>query len=178
MRPFLLVFSLCLAARADWEGKVRFTHDPPRKAGGSEGAIHAAKGRVRVEEPTPLGRTVLLFDGRRLRVLFPERKQFSELDAKLAPAATVPPLSLKGMQKVGAEVLEGRATTIWESRQRTQMGEVRQRLWVPDDAKELIFLRFVTQTDRGATRADVGDLRVRPQPAALFRVPAGYEKKK
>ena len=178
MRLFLVLVSLSLSARADWEGKLRFTHDPPRKGGGSDGAIHVKKGKVRIEEPTPLGPTVLLSDGKSLRLLLPEKKQVLELDAALGAAATVPPLSLKGMKEVGQEVLEGRPCTIWEDVRETKMGRIRQRLWVPEPGgKELMFLREVTQTDRGATMADVSELRVRPQPDALFQVPAGYSKK-
>ena len=65
-----------LLALPGWEGKVRFQHNPPRKSGGSEGSIHVAAGRVRLEEPTPIGLTVILWDGRDLRLLFPEKKTF------------------------------------------------------------------------------------------------------
>jgi hypothetical protein len=177
MRLFLVLFSLSLSARGDWEGKLRFTHDPPRKEGGSDGAIHVKKGKVRIEEPTPLGPSVILSDGKSLRLLLPEKRQVLELDPALGAAAAVPPLSLKGMKEVGHEVLGGRPCTIWEAVRETKMGRIRQRLWVPERSGELMFLREVTQTDRGATMADVSELRVRPQPDALFQVPAGYSKK-
>jgi hypothetical protein len=80
---------------------------------------------------------------------------------------------------VGEERLGGSDCIIWEKTLQTAAGRIRQRLWVPTDAprKQLVFLRFVTQTDRGATKADLSDLRERPQPDSLFRVARGYVKK-
>src|SRR5713226_2904788 len=85
------------ARSSGWEGKVHFTHDPPRKSGGADGAIHVSGARVRIEEPTPVGLTVILSADRKLRLLFPERKQFMEVDATEAALATVPPLSFAGL---------------------------------------------------------------------------------
>jgi hypothetical protein len=165
------------ARSSGWEGKVHFTHDPPRKSGGSEGAIHVSGRRVRVEEPTPIGLTVILSADGKVRLLFPERRQLMEIDAEQAALATVPPLSLKGLQRAGAESVDGRACTIWERALTTKVGRVRQRIWVPDGAPRFVFLRFVTQTERGATRADVSEVREGAQAEALFRVPRDYEKK-
>jgi len=122
-----------LIALSGWEGKVHFTHDPPRKSGGSEGAIHVAGGRVRIEEPTPMGATVILAAGGKVRLLFPERKQFMEVDPSQSALATVPPLSLEGMQQVGEERIDGRDCAIWERTVETRMGKIRQRLWVPQE---------------------------------------------
>ncbi len=169
-----------LIALSGWEGKVHFTHDPPRKSGGSEGAIHVAGGRVRIEEPTPMGATVILAAGGKVRLLFPERKQFMEVDPSQSALATVPPLSLEGMQQVGEERIDGRDCAIWERTVETRMGKIRQRLWVPQEAakkKLFFFLRQATVTPRGATRADLTDIRFGDQPAALFRVPGDYAKK-
>src|SRR2546423_833192 len=85
-----LIFALLLAA-SGWEGKVHFQHDPPRKSGASDGTIHFAAGRVRLEEPTPIGLTVILWDGKRLRLLFPERRTYLELPPRQAALATAPP---------------------------------------------------------------------------------------
>jgi hypothetical protein len=165
------------ARSSGWEGKVHFTHDPPRKSGGADGAIHVSGAKVRIEEPTPVGLTVILSADGKLRLLFPERKQFMEVDAEQAALATVPPLSLAGLQRAGTESVDGRACTIWERTLTTQMGRVRQRIWVPDGARRFVFLRFVTQTERGATRADVSEVRETAQSASLFRVPRDYTKK-
>ena len=173
----MLALTLLLAASAGWEGKVHFTHDPPRKSGGSEGAIHVKGGRVRLEEPTPLGPMVVLAARGKVRLLFPERRQFSEVDEAQAALTTAPPLSLEGMKEVGRERIEGRDCTIWEKTIRGSLGTIRQRLWVPTGAKRFLFLRFVTQTPRGATRADVSDLREAPQAEALFRTPRGYTRR-
>jgi hypothetical protein len=170
---------LLIAALAGWEGKVHFTHDPPRKSGGADGAIHVALGRVRIEEPTPAGLTVILSAGGKVRLLFPERKQFMEVDPDQAALATVPPLSLQGLERTGEESVDGRACGIWERTLATRMGRVRQRIWAPDDARgmPLVFLRFVTQTERGATRADVTEIRAGGQAEELFRLPRDYTKK-
>ena len=173
----MLLLALLLALGNGWEAKVRFTHDPPRRSGGAEGAIHLDGARVRIEEPTPAGLTVILAAGGKVRLLFPETKQFLEIDPAQAALATVPPLSLEGLRQVGEERLDGRPCVIWERVLTTAAGRVHQRLWVPRDAKRFVFLRFVTQTDRGATRADLSELRETAQPDALFRVPRTYRKK-
>ena len=170
---------LLVALLIGWQANVHFTHDPPRKLGGSDGTIHVSGSRVRIEEPTPGGMTVVLFDGRKLWLFFPDQKQFLELPKDQAPLATVPPLSLKGMHATGAEVIDGRACTIYERTVETRAGRTHQRLWVPDENKKkfFYFLRQVTQTDRGATKADLTDIRGAPQPERLFRVPADYRRK-
>ena len=161
---------LLLALLIGWQAKVHFTHDPPRKSGVSDGAIHVSGSKVRIDE----GEIVVLFDGRKLLLLFPAQKQFLELPASDAPMATVPPLSLKGMKPVGAETIDGVRCTI---RERTA-GEVHQRLWVPDDNKKnFFFLRAATVTPRGATRMDLSDVKQAPQPDALFRIPRDYRRK-
>ncbi len=170
----MLLFALLVG----WQAQVHFTHDPPRKSGGSEGAIHVAGARVRIEEPTPSGETVVIFDGRRVLLLFPAQKQYLELPASDAPLATVPPLSLEGMGVVGEEVIGGERCAIYERSVETKAGRVHQRLWVPVRKKNhFTFFRAVTQTDRGATKADLTGVRAAPQSPALFRVPPGYKKK-
>ena len=166
-----LLIALLLAVPG-WEGAIHFTHNPPRKSGGSEGAIHFAAGRVRVEEPTPWGLTVILWDGEKLRLLFPARKTFLELPPEQAPLATAPPLSLRGMSQSGTETVNGEACAIYEKK-----GPVTQRLWVPESAakkKLFFFLREATISARGATLADVSGIRFADQPDSLFRVPKGY----
>ena len=170
---------LLVALLIGWQANVHFTHDPPRKSGGSDGAIHVSGKKVRIEEPTPGGTTIVLFDGRKLWLLFPDQKQFLELPKDQAPLATVPPLSLEGMTAAGTEVIDGHACTIYERTAETKAGRIHQRLWVPDENKKdfLYFLRQVTQTDRGATKADLTGIRQTPQPDSLFKVPAGYRPK-
>lgn len=163
-----------LLALSGWEGKVHFQHNPPRKSGGSDGAVHFAQGRVRLEEPTPIGLTVILWDGRHLRLLFPEKKTYLELPPAEAPLSTAPPLSLEGLDRAGAESIDGKACAIWQEKR----PGVTQRVWIPDPPPRkknfFLFLREVTVTARGATEADVSDVRFRDQPAALFRVPKDY----
>jgi hypothetical protein len=115
-----------------------------------------------------------------VRLLFPDRKQYLEVDPTQAALATVPPASLEGMQQVGEERIDGRDCAIWERTVETRMGRIHQRLWVPRGAakkKLFFFLRQATVTPRGATRADLTDIRFGDQPASLFRVPPGYAKK-
>ena len=167
---------LLIAASLGWEGKVHFTHNPPRKSGGSEGAIHFAPGRVRLEEPTPAGLAVVIWDGKKLVLLFPEKKTFMEMPAAQAALSTAPPLDLGGMTEAGRESIDGQECTIYERKG----ADVTQRLWVPADAKKkklFFFLREATITPRGATRADVSDVRFRAQPDALFQVPRDFAKK-
>jgi len=166
---------LLLLLVAGWQANVHFTHNPPRKSGGSDGAIHVSGNKVRIEEPTPGGTTIVIDDGRKLWLVFPGQKQFLELPRDQAPLATVPPLSLRGMHEVGKETIDGERCTIWE---RT-VDRIHQRLWVPDENKKKIFyfLRQVTRTDRGATKADLTDIREAPQPDDLFRLPRGYKRK-
>src|SRR5579859_3066798 len=127
----MLLAALLFLLGTGWEAKVHFTHDPPRKSGGSEGAIHVDGARVRLEEPTPGGETVILSAAGKVRLLFPERKQFMEIDPAQAALSTVPPLSLEGMKEVGEERIDGRDCAIWERTLATGMGVIHQRLWVP-----------------------------------------------
>ena len=127
---------LLLALLAGWQAAVHFTHNPPRKSGGSDGAIHVSGSKVRIEEPTPGGFTVVIFDGRKLWLLFPEKKQFLELPKDQAALATVPPLSLSGMQATGSEVIDGQPCTIYEKAVETTGGPLHQRLWVPDEKRK------------------------------------------
>ncbi|MFN2548756.1 MAG: hypothetical protein ABR567_15125 [Myxococcales bacterium] len=173
----MLLFALLVG----WQAHVHFTHDPPRKSGGSDGEIHVSGSKVRLEEPTPGGTTVVIFDGRKLRLLFPDQKQFVELPKDEAPLATVPPLSLAGMHPAGNEVIDGHPCTIYQRTVETKAGRTYQRLWIPDEKNKKIFfyfLRAVTQTDRGATKADLTDIRQAPQARSLFRVPADYKPKR
>ena len=176
-RLTIMLLALLIALGNGWEAKVHFTHSPPRKAGGVDGKIHVDGGRVRVEEPTPLGSTVILAADGKVRLLFPATKQFMEIDPGQSALATAPPVSLEGMKKVGEERLAGRACDIWEKTEQTLAGRIQQRLWVPRGAKPFVFLRFVTQTDRGATKADVTEIREAAQPASLFEVPKDYARK-
>src|SRR3954468_6323800 len=91
-----LVLAAAALAQTPWEGRLRFTHDPPRAGAAEGGAIHVKGRKVRIEEPTAGGTLVILFDGARLRLLRPERKTYVELPAAQAPYATVPPASLRG----------------------------------------------------------------------------------
>ena len=171
---------LLLLLAIGWQAAVHFTHDPPRKSGGSDGAIHVSGAKVRIDEPTPGGTTVVLFDGRRLLLLFPAQKQYLELPASDAPLATVPPTSLRGMKVVGEETIDGVHCLIHERTVDAKAGRIHQRIWVPDEKNKknfFYFLRAVTQTDRGATKADLSEIRAAPQPETLFRVPRDYKKK-
>jgi hypothetical protein len=169
----MALIAALLLALPGWEGKVHFQHNPPRKSGGSDGSIHFVQGRVRLEEPTPIGLTVVLWDGRRLLLLFPEKRTFVELPPVQAAMATAPPLSLRDMRKTGSETLAGQVCDIYERK-----AEVIQRLWVPAGAEKkklFFFLREVTRTPRGATQADVSEVRFVDQPASLFQVPKDYQ---
>src|SRR2546430_5861536 len=186
----MALIAALLLALSGWEGKVHFQHNPPRKSGGSEGAIHFAPGRVRLEEPTPIGLTVILWDGRKLRLLFPEKHTYLELPKEQAPMTTAPPLTVKGLYNGGSATIDGQPCTIWQYKR----GQVTQRVWVPDASnappsglrpspakpappakkKLFFFLREVTLGPRGATEADVSDVRFKDQPASLFSVPKDY----
>jgi hypothetical protein len=165
-----------LAIALSWEARVHFTFDPPRKGGSSEGAIHVQGKKVRIEEDSPFGPLVILFDGEHLRMLRPDKKTYFELPAAEAPYATVPPSSLEGMTKVGKEMVDGKACDIWEARSETPLGKVRQRVSIPDDAKDFIWLKAATRTKNGATLMEAVGPRKKPQPDALFRVPNHYTK--
>ena len=173
----MLVFLLLAAlAQTPWEAGLRFTHDPPRRGGAPDGSIHVKGEKVRIEESTPGGTLVILYDGAHLRLLRPERKTWTELPKEQAPYATVPPASLEGLRKIGRGSAGGKPCGIWEARRKTPLGEVRQRVWVADDAKEYVYLRALTRTARGASLFDVLDPRRVPQPDWLFEVPKGYVK--
>jgi hypothetical protein len=173
---FAVLMQLAALAQSPWEGKLLFTHDPPRKAGAPDGAIHVKGKKVRIEESTPAGSLVIVFDGAHLRLLRPERKTYVELPAEQAPYLTVPPPSLEGLRKVGEGSVSGKACGIWEARSQTPFGKVQQRVWVANDAKDYVYLRAVTRTSRGASLFEVVEPRRAPQPDSLFEVPKDYAK--
>jgi hypothetical protein len=161
-------------AQTPWEGKLLFTHEPARTGAAPDGSIHVKGQKVRIEETTPGGTLVILFDGKRLLLLRPERKTYTELPPAQAAYATVPPASLEGLRKVGEGTAAGKACGIWEARSKTPLGSVQQRVWVANDAKEYVYLRAVTRTGRGASLFDVVEPRKVPQPDSLFEVPKDY----
>jgi hypothetical protein len=189
MRSLLLAILLSFPALADWEGKVHFTFDPPRPGMGpqSEGAIHVKGGKIRIDQQAPMGKMAIIFDfkTKKLAMLLLDRKQYIEMDKSLS-AATVPPvcesgkaaecLSAEGFKKTGSETVDGRKTSIWEQDRDTPMGKIHQKLWVVDGAKELMFLRQVTQSDRGASKTEVTDVKETAQADSLFAVPPDFTK--
>jgi hypothetical protein len=189
MRPFLAILLAAAPAFADWEGRARFTFTPPRPGQGplGDGRIHMKRGKIRIEQKGPMGEMAIVFDfsTKKLDLLLLEKKQYMELDQSMS-AATVPPvcaegapaacLAAQGFKRTGAETMEGRKTSIWEQERDTPMGKIEQRLWIVDGARELMFLRQVTKSDRGSARTDVLDAKEKPQPDALFRVPADFTK--
>jgi hypothetical protein len=187
MRPFLAILLAAAPAFADWEGRARFTFTPPRPGQGplADGRIHMKRGKIRIEQKGPMGEMAIVFNlsTKKLDLLLLERKQYMELDQSMS-AATVPPvcsggtpagcLAAQGFKRTGAEAMEGRKTSIWEQQRDTPMGKIEQRLWIVDGARELMFLRQVTKSDRGSARTDVLDAEEKPQPDSLFRVPADF----
>jgi hypothetical protein len=171
-----VLLQVAALAQTPWEGKLLFTHDPPRKTGTPDGSIHVDGRKVRIEEATPAGRLVIVFDGEHLRLLRPDRKTYVELPKAQAPYLTVPPASLTGLRKVGEGEASGKACGIWEVRSQTPFGKVQQRVWVPNDAKDYLYLRAVTRTARGASLFEVIEPRRTPQPASLFDVPKDFTK--
>src|SRR5438477_3774891 len=168
MRSLVLAILVSFPALADWEGKVHFTFDPPRpgQGPGADGTIHMKQGKVRIDQQGPMGKMAILFDlkTKKLDMLMLDRKKYMEMDRSLM-AATVPPvcqsgkpaecLTAEGFKKTSSEMVDGRKATIWEQDRDTPMGKVHQKLWVPDNARELMFLRQVTQSDRGSSRTEV-----------------------
>jgi hypothetical protein len=189
MRPLLLAILVSFPALADWEGKVHFTFDPPRPGMGpqSEGTIHMKGGKVRIDQEAPMGKMAIIFDfkSKKLAMLMLDRKQYMEMDRSLS-AATVPPvcesakatdcLAAEGFRKTGTETLDGRKAFIWEQDRDTPIGKVHQKLWVVDGAKEMMFLRQVTQSDRGASKTEVTDVKETAQADSLFTVPPDFTK--
>jgi hypothetical protein len=189
MRPLLLAILVSFPALGDWEGKVRFTFDPPRGAQEptSDGSIHMKGGKVRVDQQSPMGKVAVVFDfkTKKLVMLMPDRKKYMEMDRSLT-AATIPPvcdagkavdcLVAVGFKKTGSETVDGRKTSIWEQDRDTRMGKIHQKLWVVDGAKELMFLRQVTQSERGAAKTEVTEVKEIPQADSIFAVPADYTK--
>jgi hypothetical protein len=160
MLAFLLAISL------SWEAGIHFTYDPPRKGGSSEGAIHVSGRKVRIEQPSPIGPLVTIFDGRKLWMLRPDKQTYFELPASEAPYAIVPPTTRDGMKQLGPQ--------LWEKDSVTPLGKVVQRLTVR--GPDLIWTQAATRTKNGATLMEAREPRKKPQPDSLFRVPKNYTK--
>jgi hypothetical protein len=160
------MLAVLLAISLSWEARIHFTFDPPRKGGSSEGAIHVQGRKVRIEEDSPVGPLVILFDGEHLRMLRPDKKTYFELPAAEAPWATVPPTSFEELKNVQGE--------LWERDSVTPLGKVKQRLTIP--GTELIWTKAATRTKNGATLMEASGPLKKPQPDSLFRVPKDYTK--
>jgi hypothetical protein len=173
----LALIVVAALAQTPWEAQLRFSHEPARKSASPDGSIHVKGEKVRIEEATDSGPLVIVYDGAHVFLLRPAQKIYVELPKEEAAYATVPPSSLRGMKKVGADKISGKACSIWEARLSTPFGKVLQRVWVEDAAKDYVYLRALTRTGRGASLFDVVEPRRAPQPDSLFQVPKDYRKK-
>lgn len=187
MHKLILAMLISFPALADWEGTLHFTHDPPRPgAAKQDGVMHSKKGKVRVEQETPMGHAIMIFDfkAKKGRLLLPERKSYVEMSEEMSMAGAMPPacdsgkaeacLTAEGYKKTGSDTIDGRKTTVWEQEKESRMGHMKQKLWVVDGSKEFMFLRSTTQSERGSTRVDVTDFKEKPQADSLFETPSDY----
>jgi hypothetical protein len=145
-------------------------------------------GKVRVDQKGPMGSIATLFDfkSKKLDMLLLDRKQYMEMDRSMSAAAAPPVcadgkvadcLGALGFQRTGAEAVDGRKTSTWEHEDReTPMGKIHRKLWVVDGARELMFVRQVTKSDRGSSRTDVTEVKETTQPDSLFAVPSDFTK--
>jgi hypothetical protein len=181
------------AARADWQGKLVTTVDPPRPDSGlaaREGEIHAKKGKVRIDASMgAMGKGYVLYDEatKKVDVVLPDRKAYVEPDRPIEGAPQAPfgcergsiddCLKAQGFAKAGTDAVDGRSCEVWErDLVAGRAADARQKVCVPRGAKEMVWLKNVVESPRFVRTTVVHDYRQTPQPDSLFEVPAGYAK--
>jgi hypothetical protein len=182
---------LATAARADWQGKLVTTTDPPqpdRSGMGRDGEVHAKKGKMRIDTQIgPVGKGYVLYDfkTKKLNLVVPDQKIYFEQDAPADGAAEAPAgcergsaeecLASQGFKKDGADQVEGRACETWERDRAVRGGmDVHQKVCVLAGAKDMVWLKNEVQTPRFTRVTIVKDYKQAPQPDSLFEVPKGY----
>ena len=191
-RIALCALGVSLCAQADWQGKLHTTMEPSRPGMPPEndGEIHAKKGKVRIDQAMGgIGNGYMIYDfkTRKLDMVVPDKKAYVEIDAPQPGSQHEMPvgcvtgsvqqcLESQDFKKTGTETVEGRACNVWERDRTAGSGELRQKIWVPTDAKELVFVKQIVQGPQFTRTTVVKDLKSAPQDDALFEVPKGYAK--
>jgi hypothetical protein len=182
------------AARADWQGKLVTTTDPPqadRGQGSRDGEIHAKKGKVRIDaEMGPMGKGFVLYDfkTKTLDMVAPAEKAYFEAGRSAAGAAETPAacergsvdecLTSQGFKRSGADDVEGHACEVWERDRAAAQGmDVRQKVCVLPHASDMVWLKNVVQTPQATRVTIVKDYKETPQADSLFEVPEGYARR-
>jgi hypothetical protein len=190
------------AARADWQGDLKMK-EPPRPGrhgppGGATGSVHFKQGKMRFEvQMGPMSLTTLTdFAAKKSFLINDASKTFTDMSEMggggPGAGANVPHCSSndfegcmkeQGFKKVGAEEVNGQASTVWEGDRKVHgpRGErvMHEKIWHPNAAgKEFAFVRMQSTSDGHEGQIDVENFSTAEQDAKKFEIPEGYTKGK
>lgn len=182
-----LVLLAALPARADWTGDLTMSGAgrPPL----SLGKIKLKAGKMRMEVTQPLAMTMLIDPGaKRMYRIDDLHKSYVETDLgaaggderrfpSCASGDIARCLTLQGYAKAGTGEANGQPCDLYEIERTAGAGRVKQTLYRPTKLKGVVFVRLEMGSGPSASRMDVTNLVEGKLDAALFVVPAGYEKR-
>ena len=173
----MLLLSLVLAAPLAWAAQ--FSADMKM---GMEGHSQAMKiyidgDLMRTEVKTPNGEMIVIVDTKNDKMLFlmPAQKMYMDTAGmgeamgmgELPEVGKLP----KDAKKVGTEKLKGYKCDVYEL-QRADVGKSKF-WWVP---KLGMPIKSISESSMGKATTELENIKEGPQPAKLFKVPAGYTK--
>ncbi len=179
-------------AFADWEAEVRYKAQGAATLGfsqGLSGRAFGSKAGLRMDFQTKDGSVSYLFDWKKQKgaTLVHASKSATQLDLRRG-STSVPDcegakdidacLVGRGYQRKGTESANGHPCTVYERKATRPDDKENVKLWRPTDLAEVLFVRTQTFDARGKliSHLDLTNVKVAPQPASLFTVPADYRK--
>jgi hypothetical protein len=151
--------------------KIRFESAMPAQGNPDAG------GRVIVDLAQKVSYGVL--PGRQMIMVIRGKRSFEQVK-KFFPASDDPCRPLDepappdaSCKKLGDETVNGRRTVKWEGTQMINRQPLTARLWLDPQLHTYI---KVQMTAGGAGSFELQNIRVGPQPASLFELPAGYQR--
>jgi hypothetical protein len=186
----LLAFLVLLAPRlgsADWKGRLEIEGAGTESGKPTPGRIYAKGNRLRVEVQAHGQDAIILADLKNAKasMLMPAQKLAMEMpasmsDKKLVSCPTgdiVACLKRKGFKQVGSETVDGHPCSIFEGDEVSGKHKAHQKIWHPNDLKEVFMVKSETKTENGHdVIAHVKDIQVAKLDDALFKVPADFHK--
>jgi hypothetical protein len=180
-------------ALADWEADVQFKSKGVAALGGSSdtatGRAHGAKTGMRMDFQSSQGGVSNILDWKRHKAvtLMHAQKLAMQMDLQRS-GVSVPDcdgvkdveacLKKRGYQQTGTEEANGHPCTVYERKATRKEDKENVKLWRPKDLAEVPFLRTQTFDAQGQLLGQLNllNVKVAPQPASLFTVPADYRR--
>jgi len=176
-------------ALADWEADLHLksmASSPGKAVKDTKGKAYGRNELMRMDAETDNGLMSTLID-RKARTVFAlmhSQKMVMQMDMSRLEGVQLPSCDTKdfkacfvrqGYKKTGSEKVNGHPTDIFEKDHTLKSGTVHFKVWVPTDIKEALVVRSQSTDASGATsEMNLTNVKVKPQPDALFIVPTDY----